>query len=254
MSESKNSVNLQLENVFWLQILSDHSRFFISSLSPEETELISIAAELKDVADNLLNAARSNRDVSELALQFALEFRIYKQELLTRTLLGNIKIGLGSTFISHTLNEINEYIDILRGVNSTHPLHLENLWIDDAAGHADYINDQLDSTEKKRKKEMHKFCKSFEHIHSTVVEFLGYIKNGGPAEFPKLEDLKVESVEKLKLFGELLNEFRTLKLNKQILGPLLPLAIDHMLRETAYSLYKLTGKIFGDFTQPRIES
>jgi hypothetical protein len=43
---------LIFETAFWSQILGDHCRFILRSLSPKEIELIEQAVELEKVANN----------------------------------------------------------------------------------------------------------------------------------------------------------------------------------------------------------
>ena len=48
----------KFEHEFWLQILGDHSRFILDSLSPSETKDIEVAKRFKGAFDRLLGEAR----------------------------------------------------------------------------------------------------------------------------------------------------------------------------------------------------
>ncbi|GJM78371.1 hypothetical protein HMSSN139_08670 [Paenibacillus sp. HMSSN-139] len=70
---------------------------------------------------------------------------------------GEIKIQLGPTFINHMVNEVEEYIRVLKFLQKGeippiyHELHHHLVWLLDAAGHAGAIDDNMDRIEKKMK-------------------------------------------------------------------------------------------------------
>ncbi|WHY83687.1 DUF2935 domain-containing protein [Siminovitchia fortis] len=54
---------LKFEHEFWLQVLGDHSRFILESLSPSEKRDVDQAKGFKRIFDELLNEARKMNDI-----------------------------------------------------------------------------------------------------------------------------------------------------------------------------------------------
>ena len=106
----------RFEHRFWLQILGDHSRFIHDALAPVEKENINIASQFIQIFDTLLGKANS-ADISQLAViaeNETLKLRKFKLSLIEKHLLGKIKIHLSPTFINHMVNELEEYLRLLK--------------------------------------------------------------------------------------------------------------------------------------------
>jgi hypothetical protein len=177
------------EHRFWLQILGDHGRFILSSLSPEETEEIERAQGFIDVFDSLLLEARQDIEDARLAslthqaYQYAAELRIFKLHLLKRQLAGEIKIYLSPTFFNHMLNELEEYMKVLcqllsGHVPDFHPVHYHVLWLSDAVGHAAGVASNLDEAERKYIEESKRYEKDFQNLYTKAQEITGYMRTG----------------------------------------------------------------------------
>jgi hypothetical protein len=150
----------KFEHGFWLQILGDHARFIHDSLAPKEQQEIDTANKFIQIFDQLLENVQGESlvSLSNKALEESNTFREFKLHLIKRHLIGEIEIGLGPTFLSHMVNELEEYLRVLDYLKQGkvppifHELHHHMLWLLDAAGHAGAISDNLDRIEKKIKK------------------------------------------------------------------------------------------------------
>ena len=110
------------EHQFWLQILGDHGRFIFGALSPDEKEKIEMANNFIQIFDELLEQSRIELneeqiyELTKMAFAYTEELRNFKLELIRAHLVGNIKIDLPPAFINHMVNEIEEYMRILRSL------------------------------------------------------------------------------------------------------------------------------------------
>lgn len=255
------------EHRFWLQILGDHARFLIHMISIEDQEDIQKAFQFRDVFDQFLHRARKNIEGTELAtltgqaLQAATEFRSFKLLVLSKGLEG--KIHISTTLISHMVNELEEYLQVLSFLHAGkippggHPLHHHLLWISDAAGHAASIESNLDMIEKKYIERSRQFHKVFDNMYLKAIELSGYLRSG-LEQFPALTRYNGEAALEIEIFKGFLEEVERLELHAELLGPLMPLLPDHMAREECYYLIKLARSTGGkipecDPTKPRVQ-
>ncbi|MFE0505347.1 DUF2935 domain-containing protein [Peribacillus butanolivorans] len=236
----------RFEHQFWLQILGDHSRFIHESLAPVEQENIEIASEFIQIFDTLLGKVNSE-DISQLtfaAEDAALKLREFKLNLMKKHLVGKIKIHLSPTFLNHMVNELEEYLRLLKHFKSNqtppvyHELHHHLVWLLDAAGHAGAISSKLDDVEKRLKEKSDQYTKHFNEYYIKAVELAGYLRTN-LSTFPALEKMNVDVTLEIKLFQHFLNELEELELSAQALGTFSPLMADHMSREECYYLMKL---------------
>lgn len=256
----------RFEHGFWLQVLGDHARFLHDSLAPSEHEAIKKAATFISTFDNLLK--RVNGDdlvaLSREAEKETEELRAFKLDIIKRHLVGKITIHLGPTFINHMVNELEEYLLLLRYLKKGevppvfHELHHHLIWLLDGAGHAGAISDNMDRIEKKLKEQSDEFTKDFEAFYLKAVEMTGYLRTN-ISNFPALEKFNKDVQLEMKLFMGFLNELEELELSKKALGTFAPLMADHMMREECYYLTKLseTTKLEQpncDPTKPRLET
>ncbi|MCQ6276575.1 DUF2935 domain-containing protein [Bacillus sp. V3B] len=234
------------EHQFWLQILGDHSRFIYESLAPVEQENIRMASEFIQIFDTLLNQVNS-ADISQLTIaaeKETLKLREFKLNLIKKHLLGKIKIQLSPTFINHMVNELEEYVRLLKYFKSNqippvyHELHHHLVWLLDAAGHAGAISSNLDHVEKRLKEKSNQYTNHFEDFYLKAVEMSGYLRTH-LSTFPALEKMNVDVTLEMKLFKHFLHELAELELSAQALGIFSPLMADHMSREECYYLMKL---------------
>lgn len=250
------------EHRFWLQVLGDHSRFIFNALSPAEEETIKKAEFFIGVFDQLLEIARgdglSDSEIYDLTLnayRYAQEIREYKLHLLKRHIVGKIMIELTPTFINHMLNELEEYMSILnfmmtKSVPRANPVHYHLLWLLDGAGHATAINSSLDDVEKMHKERSRNFITRFESLYLKAVEMAGYLRTK-QSSFPALNRFNREAVEEMMSFVDFIEDIEEMRFNKELLGRINPLILDHMLREECYYLTKLS--IVSDIKKPNCD-
>jgi hypothetical protein len=240
----------RFEHRFWLQILGDHSRFIYEALSPVQKVEIELASSFIQVFDTLLEQADSV-DLMQVTAQAEAEvikLREFKLELIRKHLIGKIKIHLGPTFINHMVNELEEYLRILKSLKSGqvppvyHELHHHLLWLLDAAGHSEAISSNLDAVEKRLKEKSNFFKRNFEGFYLKAVELAGFLRTNLTA-FPALSKMNLDTQLEIKLFRNFLAELEELELSNQALGTFAPLMADHMLREECYYLTKLAESV-----------
>ncbi|MDH5159696.1 DUF2935 domain-containing protein [Heyndrickxia oleronia] len=242
--------NAKFEHTFWLQILGDHSRFILSSLSQNEKQSIQIALELKEAFDSFLQEARDLQS-DEAAINLAnnvepyvMKLKNFKLDLIKRHLVSKISIHLSPSFLNHMVNELEEYERILGFLKIGekppifHELHHHLLWLQDAYGHAGAINDEMDATEKRIKKSSAEFVKHFEQFYLKAVELTGYLRTQEES-FPALKRFNSDVQIEMEMFQFFLNEIFELDLSDQLLGTFPVLMADHMFREECYYLTKL---------------
>lgn len=258
------------EHQFWLQILGDHSRFIFFSLAPTETEYILLAQEFILIFDQLLEQSRKKLEASELfelnqkALETAYRLREFKLELLSMSLTSDLKSHLSSSFFNDMLNELEEYILILTAIMNeqepiTHPLHYHMLWLSDAIGHASTLSSSLDLVEKDYIDQSYKFEVLFQDLYLKSLLFNGYLRTQ-MMDFAALERFNDQVKLAITNFIEFLENLRDQRLDSRVLGTLMPLMADHMVREECYYLLKLSKttktvrKPECDPTSPRVET
>lgn len=238
------------EHRFWLQILGDHSRFIRDALSPKETRLVYEANQMITTFDSLLTQARKQLGENELAVltrtayEKAMELRQLKLTIIRSHLTGKISISLTPSFLNHMVNELEEYVRILKYLLKketppvSHPLHHHLIWLLDGAGHAGAIEDRLDRTEKLLKEKSGIFMKRFENFYLKAVEMAGYLRTN-LSQFPALERFNEEVKLEMAIFQTFLEELEEMELTNASLSILSPLMADHMFREECYYLLKL---------------
>ncbi|MCL6515691.1 DUF2935 domain-containing protein [Alicyclobacillus sp.] len=238
------------EHRFWLQVLGDHARFIHDALSSRETREIQRARAFMDAFDELLEQARRTPSgaalaaLNQQALHMARQIRAYKLHLLRRHLRGEIALSLPPTFLNHMVNEVEEYLRILRALVAgrmpprVHPVHHHLLWLLDAAGHSATLSDLVDPTEKRVMEKSDRFTQVFEAYYLKAVELAGYLRTR-MEEFPALARFNQEVNLEIRLFSDFLHELAEMELDDRLLGALSPLMPDHMAREECYYLLKL---------------
>lgn len=236
------------EHRFWLQILGDHARFIMNTLSPAETQDVKTASGFIQAFDRLLEQARETTvdsiPLSKQNLDMTLNFRTFKLDLLRRAILGKVTIGLTPTFLNHMINELEEYVKILQQLAAGKPvplfnaLHHDFLWLPDAAGHAAAIASDLDAVEKPLIQKSEQFEKHFQQFYLKSIEMAGYIRTN-LKDFPAFRRLHKEIDMEMKLFVAFLNEIEEMELTAEVLDRISPLIPDHMMREECYYLNKL---------------
>ena len=237
------------EHRFWLQILGDHSRFILNTLSPKEIKEVQVAEEFKKIFDNLLSKARTPLVDTEIIVLTkeaniqAKAIRNFKLALIKKHLEEEIVIGLSPTFLNHMVNEVEEYIRVNSSLLSNkipieHPLHYHLIWLLDGVGHAETIACSLDTVEDRLIKISKKYSKIFKDFYEKAVEMTGYTRTG-LSRFSALDRFNSQVDSNMNSFKTFLNELEKMELSNKTLGTLTPLMPDHMAREECYYLIKL---------------
>ncbi len=238
------------EHRFWLQILGDHSRFILGTLSPLETQDVKNAETFLTSFDRLLEQARRAKTSNEAAAinqpayDWTVSFRHFKLSLLERAILGKVAIMLTPTFINHMVNELEEYLRILTELVAGKPvpkfdaLHHNFLWLPDAVGHAAAIASDLDMVEKRFIHKSQQFEVHFQQLYMKSIEMAGYMRTQ-LKDFPAFRRLHKEVDLEMKLFVGFLGELEEMELSAEVLDRINPLMPDHMMREECYYLTKL---------------
>jgi hypothetical protein len=239
----------RFEQLFWMQVFGDHSRFFLDTLGPFEKEDIKKAEQFKSEYDRLFKEADSLTISNALeqiikAKDLTIRFRSFKLSIIKRHLFGEITINLPPTFINHMVNELDEYLNVIQYLEKGesppifHELHHHLVWLLDAAGHAQGINDSVDMVEHKIKMQSYEFVESFKEFYIKAVELAGYLR-ANVDSFPALVRMNEEVKLEIELFKLFLGEIKELELSDRLLGTFSVLMADHMAREECYYLMKL---------------
>ncbi|WP_308861654.1 DUF2935 domain-containing protein [Paenibacillus radicis (ex Xue et al. 2023)] len=249
----------QYEHQFWLQILGDHSRFIHNTLYPTEHKDIEASGQFIRQFDWLLERSRGSLNPAQLselnhaAYRETISLRSYKLNLLDRSLLDAVKIGISPSFLNHMVNELEEYIRILdellagKAVPNYPPIHHDLLWLSDAAFHSSAISTTLDFVERPLIARSKMFEQHFNDFYLKAIELAGYLRtmrNQYPAFIRFHRDINME----MTIFMAFLKELEQLDLSKELLGSMSPLLPDHMYREECYYLHKLAQS--GEITTP----
>ncbi|HET6871890.1 MAG TPA: DUF2935 domain-containing protein, partial [Sporolactobacillaceae bacterium] len=228
----------------------DHSRFVHDALGAEETAYIQNAKAFIETFDYLLEEARSQSTYDDLvqlsirAKEAALALRLFKLEILKRQTTKPLKFHLTPTFLSHMVNELEEYLLVLEPLTHgecppiIHEIHHHLLWLSDAYGHSGAIHDLLDGTEIVLKETTSNYTLLFKNLYLKAEEMAGLLRTG-LTTFPALNRFNREVDLKMSLFRSFLSELKEWELSNEVLDILSPLMADHMGREECYYLIKL---------------
>jgi hypothetical protein len=238
------------ENRFWMQIMGDHARFLFFTLAPSETEYIVTAQRFILLFDELLEKSYqtlSEYELSDLlssAYQITNLFREFKLELLAMSVNSDLKSQLSPSFYNDMLNELEAYLQILLELQKgntqlMHPLHYHILWLSDAAGHAAFLADTFDFTEKDLIDRSYRFEMQFQDFYLKALMMNGFLR-AQLSSFPALSRFHDQVSSSITSFIEFLDTIRDQRTDHKILGTLMPLMADHMSREGCYYLYKLS--------------
>lgn len=240
-----NPVDINFEHRFWLRILRDHLTFIIDKLASVHVDELERANALKLVVLDQLDHVDSGVVVLSEVLAAVRAVRQFKVYLLRRQVVdgGDFKLSLPPTFINHMLNELDQYLRLLQTVEEgevfqERVLNVHDLWLLDAAGHAESLMTELDPTEKDFKLLFKEQKKEFKMLHDKTKEFIAYVLRINTS-FDAVERLTVLAIDEITAFNRLLAEVYNLRIEEQVLGTFSALLIDHMLREEAYYLMKL---------------
>jgi len=238
------------EHRFWLQIMGDHARFVFLSLAPTESLFLVASQKFIILFDQLLE--RAYQQMSEVELQelnhkaydATYRLREFKLELLSMSLTADLKSHLPSSFYNGMINELEEYLFILNSLIHGNnpllpPLHYHMLWLTDAVLHSATLAATLDLTEKNLIEKSNQYEIQFQNLYMKSLTLNGYLRTQ-LEDFPSMEYFNIQAEKAITDFSEYLEALLDQKIDGKILGTLLPLMIDHMVREECYYLWKLS--------------
>lgn len=249
--EALNNIDAALsEHRFWLQIMGDHARFIFFSLAPTETDHIVTAQKFIILFDQLLQLTQSRlssielEDLDRKAYDAVYRLREFKIQLLSKSLISELKSGLTASFFNDMINELEEYLSIINSIINgyipkLHPLHYHMLWLTDAVGHSASILAELDFIEKDYISQAKLYEQQFQELNVKALMMNGYLRTGMNS-FPSLNRLNEQAWHTIRDFMEFLEAIRDQRMDGKILGTLMPLMADHMYREECYYILKLS--------------
>jgi hypothetical protein len=261
-----SSSDLVTENGFWLSIMRDHLLFFderLSVVNDTDARVKGAISHLLPMAEQLYS--QSSSATPQQIREFLLELRILKCTILQLQLEppGQLSLSLPPTFVSHTLDELDEYLLIVTSYIDTgapppdYPLRLHKLWLQDTVGHLASIMSNLDPVEKLLKKRVKGQKKEFEALRDKAIELIGYLRSGD-IQPPTVQELmerreltKSRELPILRQFNatveghvlpylNMLGELADLVASKESVGTVTPDMLDHMMREQTYYINKLS--------------
>ncbi|MDQ0217988.1 DUF2935 domain-containing protein [Peribacillus cavernae] len=121
------------ENVFWLRIMADHSKFIASLLDPSERKLVTVASTFSDEFDQLLAQARDLESMvkqtepsffnvltrfTEDAQRATTDLRNFKQD--ARDLIQQCRVLslINPVLADHVTREANKFLSILNDLSN----------------------------------------------------------------------------------------------------------------------------------------
>jgi hypothetical protein len=238
-----------IDNRFWLQGMGDHARIILIALSSLEEEEIEKCRGFISLFDGLLEEARGDLDAEQArslckrAVRATRDIRAFKLHLIVRKLTDTIYLNITAALINHMVNEADEYLFMLgyyvRDKSPVlPPIHLHRFWLVDAIGHTSYIQQFVGYPFKEIRDQAHAFEMEFTTLNNRAMEYAGYMRSG-LREFPALSRLNRDAYEQYKLFAEFFVDLLLKFQNKEVIGFLTIIFLDHMYRESCYYLTQL---------------
>lgn len=194
----------------------------------------------------LLRYEKSAGTVNQALLEALAALRGFKEQILQEQLNCTVKIHLPPTLIHHMINEAEEAYRVLGPVRrgemppAAQALHHHLLWLPDAAGHAGVLHAGTDPTQAELLKTTEHFKKVFDGMHIRALELAGMLRVA-PRMVAALRKLNRDAMGQISTFRAFLAELREHLEGCEILGTLVPLLADHMLREELYYTEKVTS-------------
>ncbi len=241
---TENTKPFSFESQFWLKVMGDHMRFINHALPPREEERAQQSEHFITLFDTL--HAQSSEYLPDIAADrfFKTAFdsvqqaRAYALSLLRAQISGGCRINISPAYMNQMVSEAEEYLRILSlheagGKNNMHPIHHHLLWLMGFSLQADIINANLDATERELVRQCHRFMHKFDSLYLKSIQFMGFLR-AGLIEFPALSRMNTEVKEQLRLFADFLMDLERSLENREVLGPLGRLQVNHMYREICY--------------------
>ncbi|HYH04371.1 MAG TPA: DUF2935 domain-containing protein [Bacillota bacterium] len=233
--------------LFWLEVMADHARFIKDGVKPGNPNTVLVAENFINLFDRLLQKVTTGVEqtiINEI-LATIMSFREFKRELLGQSLRKMPVTDLSPTFYNHMLNELEDFLHVLNQLQSGAMIndnilgeHL--IWVLDAAGHAAIVMSELDKVEYLYREEAKAYENSFDKMYLKAVEIAGYFRSDAAAVQPVLQGYNRQICNLMNDFIEYQTELKAGTMTLEVVGPLVPLVLDHMLREEQYYLKQLS--------------
>lgn len=194
----------------------------------------------------LIRYEQQSRRLAGAVLEALASLKSFKEDLLQNKLECRVKLGLGPSLLAHMIVEAEEAQRALGGagwsVQQLAPpmqaLHHHLIWLPDAAGHAAALHGDLDGVEKDLLGSTASFQEIFNGMHIKALELYSMLRIA-PRMVGALRRLNRDSMAQIGVFRAFLAELREHLEGCEVLGALVPLFPDHMLREELYYTEKL---------------
>lgn len=152
------------EQLFWLEVLQDHSYFVRDNLSVSEADYVNVAQQYIDLFGELIARLQkvprsvTHKDeimihFSKSALPIAQGYFEFEGHLQALRIDNKVNLNLSPTYLNGTLAENQEYLRLLsHWVKGVEPpplslVELMDLWLEDQLGHALLFADLIDPIE-----------------------------------------------------------------------------------------------------------
>lgn len=196
--------------------------------------------------NELFRLEQLSQRLSNSLLQQLNGLKSFKEDLLQRKLDCKVKLGLPPTLLAHMLVEAEEAQRVMGRVRALAPLppalqalHHHLVWLPDASGHAAILHGQMDGVEQKLRIVTEDFREIFSGLHIKALELYSMLRIA-PRMVGALRRLNQDSLAQIGLFRAFLTELREhLEGCEVLVGSLMPLMADHMLREELYYTEKI---------------
>ncbi|HHT38675.1 MAG TPA: DUF2935 domain-containing protein [Mollicutes bacterium] len=229
---------------FWSGIMRDHEEFLTLSLSVNEMELIETANFFKEEFTKIHNLSNNNitGDFINEVMSLLVNFIEFKRYIIQKLLMCAINISLPPSFINHMINEAQEFYETLesirrpKAVNTVEEnIKLHKVWLPDSSGHATSLLMFIDAVEAFDREEARRFACDFNKLFIKANE-LGIMIDRTNMSNGALKYLNEQSKNKISDFIYFLSRIKELRIQCKLLGNLMPLIPDHMIREAQYYL------------------
>jgi len=247
---AENTKPSSFENQFWLQVMGDHMRFIHNALPPREDEFAQQAEHFITLFDTLhAQSAEYLPDIAakrffKTAFDSVQQARAFSLSILHRQISSGCPVNAAPAYINQMVSEAEEYLRILSlreagGKNNMHPVHHHLLWLMGFSLQADIINANLDATERELIRACHRFMHKFDSLYLKSIQLMGFLRTG-LMEFPALSRMNTEVKELIRSFAGFLLDLEKSLENREVLGPLGRLQVNHMYREICYYAAQLS--------------
>jgi hypothetical protein len=188
---------------------------------------------------------QQSRRLADAVLGKLDSLKAFKEDLLQNKLECRVRLGLGPSLLLHMIMEAEEAQRTLGPAPvvqqlppSLQALHHHLIWLPDAAGHAAALHGDLDGVERELLRSTANFQEIFQGMHIKALELYSMLRIA-PRMVGALRRLNRDSMFEIGVFRAFLAELREHLEGCEVLGALVPLFPDHMLREELYYTEKL---------------